>query len=123
MRDIPQRPDAKEGNKSDNLLDNLLVDALPEPRLPAYLQRQILEKAHTSLADRFLNWIIGDLHWWRPASAGLTMLLVGYVLGASTMLDQNILNQNLDESGFEDSFTAGYLITLNEEYEVYDEQF
>ena len=99
------------------------MDALPEPPLPGHLQQQILNRAHTSLADRILNWIIGDMHWWRPASAGLTMLFVGYLIGASTTLDQNMLNQNIDFTGFEDSFTAGNLITLNEEYEVYDEQF
>ena len=128
MSNIPDKPDApkpysQKGNKSDELLDSLLMDALPEPPLPGHLQQQILNRAHTSLADRILNWIIGDMHWWRPASAGLTMLFVGYLIGASTTLDQNMLNQNIDFTGFEDSFTAGNLITLNEEYEVYDEQF
>lgn len=118
MSNIPHKPNSPKGNDSDKLLDSLLMDALPEPTLPGHLRQQILDRAHTSLADRFLDWMIGDMHWWRTASAGLVMLLVGYVIGASTPLTQNI-----DEPGFEDRFTAGYLITLNEEYEVYDEQF
>jgi len=123
LSNIPENPNAQEHDTSDKLLDSMLAEALPEPSLPAPLQQQILNMATTSLADRVLDWIIGDTHWGRLASAGVTMLFVGYLIGVSIPLSQGALYQEIDESGFADSFTAVSLLTLNEEYGDYDEQF
>jgi len=109
---------------ADLELNALLNEALPEPPLPDYLERQILDQVRPSSEkqygyfDRALDWIIGDAHWWRPASAGLMMLIVGYGIGVATPLDQSSY-----EVSFEASFSSGHLITLNEEYEVYNDAF
>lgn len=89
----------------DDYLDEYL------PRKPSALQEKILQDLPGSIIDRIVNWLIPDVRadYWRPIIAGSLPLVVGVMLGTST------LGGLLDTTGVVDNWEDEiYLLALDD---------
>jgi len=120
MRILPPDKDTDLKKLSDDSLDKLLCSALPDQLPPEQLQQQILNSVFsphlksTTVTLKLLNWLTAESQWWRPLSAGLATLILGYVIGLA-----NPAYDSTDSLEFD----AIHMISLSDDYEVFDESF
>lgn len=105
----------------DDLLDDLLEQALPTPPGSALLHQRILQSVQSnavseSFGERALQWLMGETNWWRPFATGLATLIFGFVIG--------LWNTQANQQDETDSLYAmENLLSLSDEYEDYHDPF
>lgn len=72
------------------------------PRVPSALRQKILQRLPGSIIDTIVNWLIPDVRsdFWRPVIAGSLPLVMGVMLGTSTLgdlLDSTAVDDNWEE--------------------------
>lgn len=72
------------------------------PRVPSALRQEILQRLPGSIIDTIVNWLIPDVRsdFWRPVIAGSLPLVMGVMLGTSTLgdlLDSTAVDDNWEE--------------------------
>ncbi len=72
------------------------------PRVPPALRQKILQRLPGSIIDTIVNWLIPDVRsdFWRPVIAGSLLLVMGVMLGTSTLgdlLDSTAVDDNWEE--------------------------
>ena len=72
------------------------------PRVPSALRQKILQRLPGSIIDTIVNWLIPDVRsdFWRPVIAGSLLLVMGVMLGTSTLgdlLDSTAVDDNWEE--------------------------
>ncbi len=91
------------------------------PRTPVGLQDRILDNLPGSIIDVIVNWLIPEIKsdFWRPVIAGSLPLVVGVILGTSTL--GSLLDTAEPTGNWEEEI---YLLALDataNEVEVFDE--
>ena len=71
-------------------------------RVPSALRQKILQRLPGSIIDTIVNWLIPDVRsdFWRPVIAGSLPLVMGVMLGTSTLgdlLDSTTVDDNWEE--------------------------
>ena len=85
--------DARRQLAAAQRLDSLL-SSLPEvPANPALPQQALSLLGERNLLDRFFEWFFVAL--WRPVLAAVLPLLIGFVVGTSTALEDDLFTEEL----------------------------
>lgn len=95
--------------ESFSALDDRLHGYLPRP--PVVSSQDILDSLPRPLIDRIISWLIPDPgeNPWRPLMAGSLPLVLGVIIGASTLGDMFEFNDSA--TNWEDEI---YLLALND---------
>ncbi len=91
------------------------------PRTPVGLQDRILDDVSGSIIDLIVNWLIPEIKsdFWRPVIAGSLPLVMGVILGTSTL--GSLLDTAESTGNWEEEI---YLLALDDTangVEVFDE--